>query len=123
MARGISLFKEELRNDETVVEFFSKKAVIEKPAMLWKPGGLEYYFLMYARTFDLNDPREIKFKIFLKYWVKSKLGNLPQKELRNIFLTNYLFIIADQKSIANIPIKRQIISVETFLKLEDPKKN
>jgi hypothetical protein len=114
---------EELRNDEHIVEFFSKNTVVEKPAMLWKPTGLEFYLLMYARTFDLNDPKEIKFKIFLKYWIKSKLGHLPEKELRNLFLTNYLFIIANQKNVEKIPIQRQIISVETFLKLEDPKKN
>lgn len=112
---------EELKNDESIVEFFSKKAVVEKPEMLWKPSGLEYYFLLYARTFDLNDPKEVKFRIFLKYWIKSKLGGLEQKELRNIFLTNYLFIIANQKNTSNIPVQRQIISVETFLKMEDPK--
>ena len=119
-ANGGWIALEELRDDGSIVEFFSKKLVEEKAKMLWKPNGLDFYLFYYARSVDINDPKELKFKLFLKYWLKRKLNQLPEKEVKNIFLTNYLVIIANQKRLSNMVVQRRIFSVSKFLNTKDP---
>jgi hypothetical protein len=119
-ANGGWIALEVLRDDGSIVEFFSKKPVEEKAAMLWKPNGLDFYLFYYARSVDLNDPKELKFKLFFKYWLKRKLNQLPEMEVKNIFLTNYLVIIANQKRLSNRAVQRRIFSVSKFLNTKDP---
>lgn len=106
---------EELKDDGTVIDLISNKIVQEKPSILWKPTQFELYLLMYSRTFDIPEPASQKFRIFLKYWVQKQLKTIDNQDIKNIFFTDYLFIIANQKSISQTNVKRHVLSVSKII--------
>jgi hypothetical protein len=96
--------------------------VSEQPVQQWQPSGLEYYILMYARNFDFADNSSLKFKVFLKYWLPYKLKQLNKDkvDIKNIFLTDYLYIIANQKTLEGISIKRNVIAASKIVNQSFP---
>ena len=106
---------EELKEDGTVIDVISHKTVQEEPSVLWKPKQFELYLLMYSRTFDLPDSGTRKFRFFLKYWTLNHLKHINNQDFKNIFFTDYLFIIANQKSLSQTYVKRHILSVSKII--------
>lgn len=96
----------------TYQDFFTAKPIYDPPVMNWKPTGMEYYLLMYSRTFDFPDGSGDKFKIFLKYWLLDikKENNLTESDLNSLYLTDYLFIIADQSAVVTPDISYNMYS-------------
>lgn len=101
---------EELKDNGDIYDCATGKKVEEKPERFWTPTGFEYYLMMYARNYDFPDGKGDKFKVFLKYWIPYKLKKLglDKVDIKNIFLTDYLYIIANQKDISKVPVKRNI---------------
>lgn len=113
---------EELKDDGNVYDCNTGKLVSEQPVQQWQPSGLEYYILMYARNFDFADNSSLKFKVFLKYWLPYKLKQLNKDkvDIKNIFLTDYLYIIANQKTLEGISIKRNVIAASKIVNQSFP---
>ncbi|UPT69130.1 MAG: hypothetical protein M0D57_11165 [Sphingobacteriales bacterium JAD_PAG50586_3] len=113
---------EELKDNGDIIDVMSGQKVLEQPLQLWKPSGFEYYLLMYARNFDAPEGSSGKFQVFLKYWIPYKLKqvNKDKVDIKNIFLTDYLYIIANQKSVSSIPIKRNIIAATKIINQSFP---
>lgn len=92
------------KGDGYTYDFFTDKLIVEQPQINWTPKGYEYYLLMYSRTFDFPDNSGSRFKLFLKYWIpyvlKQRRGNTT--DINQLYLTDYLYIVADQ-SVPNMP--------------------
>jgi hypothetical protein len=113
---------EELKENGDVFDVISGQKVSEKPVQLWQPTGFEYYLMMYVRNFDFADGSGAKYQVFLKYWIPYKLKqvNKDKVDIKNIFLTDYLYIIANQKSVKSVPITRNVIAATKIINQSFP---
>jgi hypothetical protein len=78
--------------------------------------------MMYVRNFDFADGSGAKYQVFLKYWIPYKLKqvNKDKVDIKNIFLTDYLYIIANQKSVKSVPITRNVIAATKIINQSFP---
>jgi hypothetical protein len=84
------------KNDGMTYDFFNNQLITEEPQINWTPKGLEFYLIYYCRNYDNPNVNNVKYKLFLKYWIKYilKKHNYPPKDLEKLIFTDYIYITA-----------------------------
>jgi hypothetical protein len=84
------------KNDGMTYDFFNNQLITEEPQINWTPKGLEFYLLYYCRNYDNPNVNNVKYNLFLKYWIKYilKKHNYPPKDLEKLIFTDYIYITA-----------------------------
>jgi hypothetical protein len=85
----------EIEEEDQAYDLFSKKRIREQPQINWSPQGLEYYLMMYARTFNFPSGQGERYKVFLKYWIPYQLKkhNIPLSRLDDLRLVEYQYYV------------------------------
>ena len=84
------------QEDGSSIDFFNGKLITEEAKINWTPRGLEFYLLYYCRNYDNPNVNNVKYNLFLKYWIKYilKKHNYPPKDLEKLIFTDYIYITA-----------------------------
>lgn len=108
---------EKRNEDGTDSDVFTNKKVPLKPTVFWRPKGMEYYLMMYARNFDFPDNSGLKFKVFIKYWIPYALKreNISSSELNNIIFADYLKIVAEQTTNSEPNVEYKLYKAADFV--------
>ncbi len=84
------------KKDGLTYDFFNNQLITEEPKINWTPKGLEFYLLYYCRNFDNPNGNNVKYKLFLKYWIKYilKKHKYPMAEIDNLIFSDYIYTTA-----------------------------
>jgi hypothetical protein len=77
-------------------DFFNNQLITEEPQINWTPKGLEFYLLYYCRNYDNPNVNNVKYNLFLKYWIKYILikYQYPHTSIEKLIFSDYLYITA-----------------------------